>query len=343
MGGILSAIGLLFGKLMYFIYNTIGFHNYALSIIFFTLVYRLILLPLTTKQMKSSQKMQELQPELARIQERYKNDREKLNEETMKFYQEKGYNPASGCLPLLIQMPIIIALFYVIRMPMSYMLEIPAKAVGEMAIVSVQNGTLDPNIIGGTKVFDQIKNDPTEAYKKFSQKDYYIEIKLMDEMNRKPELLASNAYLSDQQRDVLKNFRLKMFGVFNFGIPPTLDFKKLTTDPATNVPPLLLLLLAVATTYLTSLFLMPKPQPTNNKKDKASMNQGCANKSMLWISPLMTLWIGLTTPSGLSFYWFIQNILTFIQQKALNKIYKKDPPAPVKEENSVAKVNNKRS
>ena len=76
--GILSAIGKIFGMLMYFIYNTIGLHNYALSLVFFTLVYKLILLPLSIKQMKSTQLMQELQPELQRIQERYKNDKEKL-------------------------------------------------------------------------------------------------------------------------------------------------------------------------------------------------------------------------------------------------------------------------
>jgi YidC/Oxa1 family membrane protein insertase len=134
--GLLSAIAALFGKLMFFIYNTIGFHNYVLSLVFFTIVYKLILLPLSIKQIRSTQKMQELQPELQRLQERYKNDREKLNEATMKFYQEKGYNPTSGCRPMLSQWPIILALFYVIRMPMSYMLEIPAKAVGEMAIVA---------------------------------------------------------------------------------------------------------------------------------------------------------------------------------------------------------------
>jgi YidC/Oxa1 family membrane protein insertase len=148
MQGILSAIGLLFGKLMYFIYNTVGFQNYALSLLLFTIAYKIILLPLSVKQIKTTQRMQELQPELSRIQERYKNDREKLNEETMKFYQEKKYNPSSGCLPLFIQLPIVIALFYVIRMPMSYMLDIPAKAVGQMTVASVENGDLSNANIG---------------------------------------------------------------------------------------------------------------------------------------------------------------------------------------------------
>jgi len=90
MGGILSAIGLLFGKLMYFIYNTIGFHNYALSLVFFTIAYKLILLPLSIKQMRSTQLMQELQPELQRIQERYKNDRKSFRKNSSNSIRKKA-------------------------------------------------------------------------------------------------------------------------------------------------------------------------------------------------------------------------------------------------------------
>jgi YidC/Oxa1 family membrane protein insertase len=338
MTGILSAIGLLFGKLMYFIYNTVGFHNYALSIVFFTIVYKLILLPLTMKQIKSSQRMQEIQPELARIQERYKHDKEKLNEATMKLYQEKGYNPASGCLPLFIQLPILIALFYVIRMPMSYMLEIPAKAVGEMTIVSIQKGEFNYGNVG-EEAYNKIKDDPLEVYQAFIQKDPYYEVKIMSVIDKDPALIQNNTYLNDSQKDVLSSFNLKMFNIFNFGTPPTLDFKAITSDPATNIPPLVLLLLAVLTTYFTAVLSMPAPP--KNDKDKNAANAGCASKGMLWLSPLMTLWIGLTTPCGLSFYWTINNVLSFIQTKTLNKIYKKDGKDQ-KEEKSVAKVDNKR-
>jgi YidC/Oxa1 family membrane protein insertase len=339
-GGLLSAIGMLFGKLMYFIYNTIGFHNYALSIVFFTIVYKVLLLPLTMKQMKSSAKMQELQPELARIQERYKNDKEKLNEETMKFYQEKGYNPAGGCLPLLVQMPIIIALFYVIRMPMSYMLEIPARAVGEMAIVSVQSGNFELGQFD-KDTFEKIKDNPTEVYTQLSKKDYYFEVRLLDAIKKDPAVIEKNEFLNAEQKAVLNRFNFKMFNVFNFGINPTIDFKTIAAEPGTYIPPLILLLLAVLTTYFSSMLLMP-PTPAPTGKDKKAPNAGCAGKSMLWISPIMTLWIGLTTPSGLSFYWTINNILSFIQQKSLNKIYKKDKKED-KEEKNIVKVDSKGS
>ena len=91
-----DAIARVLGRLLYIIYKTIAFQNYGVSLILFTIIVKLALLPLSIKQIKSSQKMQEIQPEIDRIQKRYKNDREKLNQELMKLYQEKGVNPASG-------------------------------------------------------------------------------------------------------------------------------------------------------------------------------------------------------------------------------------------------------
>lgn len=88
---------------------------YGLAIILFTIIIKTILLPLNAKQIKSTIKMQELQPLMAKIKEKYKNDPQKQNEETMKLYKEKGASPFAGCLPLLIQYPILIALYSVYR------------------------------------------------------------------------------------------------------------------------------------------------------------------------------------------------------------------------------------
>ena len=345
MGGILSAIGKIFGMLMYFIYNTIGFQNYALSLVLITIVYKLILLPLSIKQTKSTQLMQELQPELQRIQERYKNDKEKLQEAQMKFYQEKGYNPTAGCLPMLIQFPIIIALFYVIRMPMSYMINIPARAVAQVAIESVQKGYLPGDKLD-IELRDPAKEEITdeylqETYKEFTKKDAYIEIKILDIINRNPEMVNNNPYLSQEHKDVLNKFDLKMFKIFNLGVKPTIKPAEIAADPGTYIPPLILILLAVVTTYVTSAVMMPQ-QPQAKGKDGKPANNGCAGKSMLWMSPIMTLWIGLGTPCGLSVYWTLNNILGFGQHKLINKFFRKDPKAQ-KEGKDSANVNNKRS
>ena len=89
--------------------------SYGLAIVLLTITVRLILFPLTAKQAKSMQAMQRVQPELKRLQAKYKDDRTKLNEEMMKFYKENSINPLSGCLPLLVQMPLFIVLYQVIQ------------------------------------------------------------------------------------------------------------------------------------------------------------------------------------------------------------------------------------
>jgi len=88
--------------------------SYGLAIILLTVAVRLVLFPLTAKQAKSMQAMQRVQPELKRLQTKYKNDRQKLNEEMMKFYKENNINPLAGCLPLLLQMPLFFILYRVI-------------------------------------------------------------------------------------------------------------------------------------------------------------------------------------------------------------------------------------
>ena len=89
--------------------------NYGWAIIALTLVVRIVILPLTVYQMKSMKRMQEVQPLMKELQEKYKDQPEKLNQEMMQLYREKKVNPFSGCLPLLIQMPFLYAIFAVLN------------------------------------------------------------------------------------------------------------------------------------------------------------------------------------------------------------------------------------
>ncbi|MBZ0291983.1 MAG: YidC/Oxa1 family membrane protein insertase, partial [Anaerolineae bacterium] len=96
--------------LLYSILN----QDIVLSIVVFTILVRLAILPLTAQQQRSAKEMQKLQPELKKLQDKYKNDREKLAQEQMQLYREHGVNPLGGCLPLLIQFPILIGLYQAI-------------------------------------------------------------------------------------------------------------------------------------------------------------------------------------------------------------------------------------
>jgi YidC/Oxa1 family membrane protein insertase len=102
-----------FSGLVAFFYSVIP--SYGVAIILLTVAVRLLMFPLTAKQAKSMYAMQRVQPELKRLQQKYKNDRQKLNEEMMKFYRENNINPLAGCLPLLLQFPLFIVLYQVIN------------------------------------------------------------------------------------------------------------------------------------------------------------------------------------------------------------------------------------
>jgi len=110
--------------------------SYGLAIVLLTIAVRLVLFPLTAKQAKSMQSMQRVQPELKRLQTKYKNDRQKLNEEMMKFYKENNINPLAGCLPLLLQMPLFFILYRVIH-NLSKTITLPSgKVVGNPSYIS---------------------------------------------------------------------------------------------------------------------------------------------------------------------------------------------------------------
>ena len=112
-------LGGILGKFFYFLYDIIsaGIPNknisVGLTIILFTIVIRILLLPLSIKQTKASVKMSEIQPKAKALQDKYKNDPQRAQQELMKLYKEEGVSPMGGCLPMLIQFPILIALFYV--------------------------------------------------------------------------------------------------------------------------------------------------------------------------------------------------------------------------------------
>ncbi|MCZ8517445.1 membrane protein insertase YidC [Paenibacillus filicis] len=109
--------------------------SYGLSILVVTVIIRLIILPLTLKQYRSSKRMQELQPELKKLKEKYKDDAKKQQEETMKLFQKEGVNPLAGCLPLVVQMPVLIALYNAIMRN---------HHISEHSFLWMQLGTKDP-------------------------------------------------------------------------------------------------------------------------------------------------------------------------------------------------------
>jgi YidC/Oxa1 family membrane protein insertase len=136
-GSIFDPIYNFFGAILAFFYGIIP--NLGISIILLTVLVMLVMFPLTAKQAKSMLAMQRAQPEIKKLQAKYKHDRAKLNEEMMKFYQENKINPLAGCLPLLVQMPVFLALFRVMRDPYKH---IPKSSDLYAAFCTGPNGKL---------------------------------------------------------------------------------------------------------------------------------------------------------------------------------------------------------
>ena len=120
------------GALIRLIYDIVG-QNYGLSIIIFTILTKVLLFPITYKQSKTMDEMNKVAPLEKEIREKYKGNKEKMSEELMKVYEKHKINPMGGCLPLLIQIPIILAMFYIVKQPLTYIVQVPVDQLQEYA------------------------------------------------------------------------------------------------------------------------------------------------------------------------------------------------------------------
>lgn len=270
------------GIFLNFIYNTIAFHNYGIAIILFTIFIKLLLLPLTIKQYRSTAKMQEVQPKIQEAQQRYKNDKEKLNQEMMRIYSENKVNPAGGCLPLLVQMPILFSLYWVISQPLKYMFQKSAETIQALF-------NLIPQEIAGT------------------MQSFSYDIPILNYFNEHPEELskAEGLLFSNEVLD------LNFLGIFNLGLTPTFDYTKFTSD-LRYLPLLLIPVLSALTTWLSTKYTMPQTSSSSSQANSTA-------NSMTKIMPFITAFFAFSVPAGLGLYWIISNGVQIAQQMYMNK------------------------
>lgn len=179
----MGAIASIFGYLLNFIYNFVN--NYGLAIILFTIVIKLVLLPISIKQQKSLKKSAKIQAEMQEIQKKYRNNPEKLNQETIDLYKREKMSPFSGCLSSILQLVLLLAIFYLVQSPLTYMKKVDPELINtytqqiqeenggnktvypEIEIIQ-KKGQEDPNVyinmdflgIDLSKVPTQSLNDP---------------------------------------------------------------------------------------------------------------------------------------------------------------------------------------
>lgn len=126
----IDALASLFGAIVRLIYNLVG-ENYGLSIIIFAVLTKVVLFPLNLKQAKTMENMKKISPKEQEIRKKYKGNNEKIGLELQKLYSENKINPMAGCLPALIQIPIVLAMFYIVKQPLTYIKQVPQEQIVE--------------------------------------------------------------------------------------------------------------------------------------------------------------------------------------------------------------------
>ena len=272
---------------MHFIYYTITFENYGLALILFTLLTRLLMLPLTIKQYQGTAKMQKLNPRLDELRRQYGTDKKRLQEETVKLYQEEKVNPAGGCLPLLIQFPILFSLYPVITRPLRYML---GKTVEQVSAIQELFNTITGNtraFVQEMEVINYFKNNPTSM----SQ--------------------AESANLLSHTDLINMNF----FGLDLSRTPTYSPGVLFGEQMAIYLPLLLIPLIGVVSTYISGRISMASSAAQASQNQQASS----MNKSMQVIGPVMTLIFSFQLPAGVLVYWIAGYMIQIVQQLFINK------------------------
>ena len=277
----MGAISSLFGYLLNALYTV--FNNYGIAIIVFSVILRIVLIPITIKQQKSLKKSAKLQEEMKEIQRKYKNNPEKLNQETIDLYKREKLSPFAGCFSSIIQLIIILSVFWLVSQPLTYMKKI------------------DVNVINDYK---------TQLQQEGNQSTY-------------SEIAIINRYGAEDER-----VRLNMdFLGLDLSKVPSSNL----SDWTVYIIPLLYVISSVVSIKITNSFNKKK------KKDQKAITDGsevkaeepneleameAMNKNMMYMLPLMSVFIAFIAPLGLALYWFVSNVLVIIEKIIIDSVMK---------------------
>jgi len=281
--GLLDGMGWVLAR----VYDVIP--NYGISIIVLTILIRVVLLPLGIKQIKSMQSMQAIQPRVKEIQKKYKGNKAKAQEETMKLYREAGVNPLGGCLPMLLQFPILIAMYSVLR-PAPYE---PVKVDGQLTAYELSG-----------KIHLPADSDLFGAIVTHSEGEFLF-------MNLQCSVIqaGTQASLVDMEgNSVGAGEPLLLDGrpIDGFESRPALDCGDQRFPAA--VPYALLLVVMIGSTFYSQR-QMQKAAPAGSQNQQQQL--------LLKVMPVMFGFFGLQFAAGLVLYWTMSNVIQIGQQTAL--------------------------
>ena len=285
----------IFGYVLNFINNFVG--NYGLAIILFTVLIKIIMLPLSIKQQRTMKKSAKLQEQIKVLQFKYKNDPEKLNREMMDLYKKENMNPFSGCLSTIVQFILLISIFYMVRCPLTYMERIDKTQIDTYV--------------------QQLKDKGMSVNQAYSEIDIIRELDYLKEK-----------FPDDQTLDKI-NLNMNFCGLDLSKIPQ----QNLGDWTVYIIPILYIISTFVSMKITTSMQKKDKKKDevidiTENKdekqEEKSEMEDAMeqSNKMMSWMMPIMSVSISLVAPLGLALYWLVNNILMIGERLVLDKFIK---------------------
>ena len=289
-----------FGYLLDWLYQFTT--NYGLALILFAVIVQLVLLPITAKSKRSMMKMSRISPRLQEIKEKYANDQQKQTEAIQKLYKEENVSMTGGCLWSFVPLLILIPLYAVIREPITYMLHETVENANKIVEV-VQKGL--PDLFTG-------------------QNSFYGQLIAAPHIQKFADAIRETGIaVSDRTLNGL-NF---MFLGIDLGAVPS--FTNLTFTWG-RIGSLLIPILSAGSQVVSMLVSQRMNNSVVTDKngiyDKETAKKSQANKSnkvMLWMMPLMSLWIGFSVPAALSLYWFIGGVIRLVEDVILTKHYRK--------------------
>ena len=285
-----------FAWLMIWLYNLTG--SYGWAIILFALAVNLILTPFMAKSKKSMMRSTRLQPKIQELQRRHEGNQQKLNAEMQKLYREEGVNPMSGCLWSLIPFPILIALYSVIRMPMTRMM-----FVADDFVTTLQNFFVEKGLY----------TIPERA-------DAYAEIKLTKLAHENWDLVQSG--LAGKIDPHFLDIDFSFLGL-NLGDQPRWNFFANTdwSDVHVWLPALGLFLIPFISALLS--WLSMKISTATNPQMAQDSQAAATTKSMNMMMPLMSVWICFIMPAAMGIYWIANSVFGIARDYILTKVFKK--------------------
>lgn len=331
----------IFGYVLNFLYNLMN--NYGLAIIILSILLRLILIPITIKQQKSMKKSAKMQEKMKEIQFKYKNNPEKLNQATMELYKEEKFNPFSGCLSGVLQIVIILSVFWLVSQPLTYMVKVnnneELKAIYEEYVEKVKNEEKTTNYTE-IKIISEIEEDYKKIVEQINNYDNNEVAQVNNEQTENVEQVE-NTEVQEEKVLTKEELEAKKLNYEKLRINMNflgLDLNKVPTENLNDWRVYIIPALYIVTSFI-SIKLTTKLQNTNNKKKDVvidengntkeiskedemmdSMNQ--MTNTMSWMVPIMSISVASIAPLGLALYWLVSNILMILERVFINKFVK---------------------